>query len=345
MAGSTPARLKVILGENNTEKLTLPNGIPESLDELLSEIKTAFGLKGNLRLQYMDQDFGNDFFNLNSTTELQDLGTIKVIHQQTNPPLISATESSSSLSLSFESDDAASLASNDTIILSSPESVSSRTQQWPEDFAIPQFSYDTELQLEKGNTEYRVSQKMLTVSSRMLSDILKRVAEEIYRYKAYPEEAHFCAAAEALIKKHPCLKEPGSFNGCYGWKQRLKYKMANYRTQLKLQGCPELCVNSLKSKATTDAFPAKKVKKPKRSEANFYLSFPTGETLDSLEKVRLELLTEIGIRNNERVIADKMAHTFAYRRHEVVNQEPSIQDFKDRWPALFSQKEVRMELK
>ena len=90
----------------------------------------------------------------------------------------------------------------------------------------------------------------------MLSDILKRVAEEIYHYKAYPEDAHFCAAAEALIKKHPCLKEPGSFNGCYGWKQRLKYKMANYRTQLKLQGCPELCVNSLKSKATTDAFPA-----------------------------------------------------------------------------------------
>ncbi|TDH03469.1 hypothetical protein EPR50_G00163610 [Perca flavescens] len=344
MAGSTPARLKMILGENNIEKLTLPNGIPESLDDLLSTIKTTFGLKGNLRLQYMDRDFGNDFFNLSSTTELQDLGTIKVIHQQRNPPLISDTQSTSSLSLSFESDDSASLASNDTIILSSPESVSSRTQQWPADFAIPQFSYDTELQLEKGNTEYRVSQKMLTVSSRMLSDILKRVAEEIYRYKAYPEEAHFCAAAEALIKKHPCLKEPGSFNGSYGWKQRLKYKMGNYRTQLKLQGCPELCVNSLKSKATADALPAKKVK-PKRSEANFYPSFPIGETLDSLEKVRLELLTEIGIRNNERVIADKMANTFAYRRHEVVNQEPSIQDFKDRWPALFTQKEASMELK
>ncbi|XP_035857795.1 uncharacterized protein LOC116054844 isoform X4 [Sander lucioperca] len=38
-----------------------------------------------------------------------------------------------------------------------------------------------------------------------------------------------------------------------------------------------------------------------------------------------------------------MANTFAYRRHEVVNQEPSIQDFKDRWPALFTQKEVNTE--
>lgn len=37
--------------------------------------------------------------------------------------------------------------------------------------------------------------------------------------------------------------------------------MANYRTQLKLQGCPEL-----KSNATPDAFPVKKVKKPKKSE-------------------------------------------------------------------------------
>ncbi|KAJ4940453.1 hypothetical protein JOQ06_026756 [Pogonophryne albipinna] len=35
-----------------------------------------------------------------------------------------------------------------------------------------------------------------------------------------------------------------------------------------------------------------------------------------------------------------MAHTFAYRRQEVVNQEPRIKDFKDRWPALFQHKET-----
>ncbi|KAI9517913.1 hypothetical protein NQZ68_001082, partial [Dissostichus eleginoides] len=38
-----------------------------------------------------------------------------------------------------------------------------------------------------------------------------------------------------------------------------------------------------------------------------------------------------------------MAHTFAYRRQEVVNQEPGIKDFKDRWPALFQQKEINAE--
>ncbi|KAI3370896.1 hypothetical protein L3Q82_007405 [Scortum barcoo] len=63
MTGLKHARLRVILGENNTEKLTLPNGIPDSIDEFLSK--------------------------------------------------------------------------------------------WPEDFPVPRFSYDTELQLEKGNTEYQ----------------------------------------------------------------------------------------------------------------------------------------------------------------------------------------------
>ncbi|KAI3375793.1 hypothetical protein L3Q82_003743 [Scortum barcoo] len=103
MTGLKHARLRMILGENNTEKLTLPNGIPDSIDELLSKVKDTFGLKYNIRLRYMDEDFGNGYFNLISTTELKDLGTIK----------------------------------------------------WPEDFPVPRFSYDTELQLEKGNTEYQ----------------------------------------------------------------------------------------------------------------------------------------------------------------------------------------------
>uniref|UniRef100_A0A3B5PS92 PB1 domain-containing protein n=1 Tax=Xiphophorus maculatus TaxID=8083 RepID=A0A3B5PS92_XIPMA len=340
MASSKPARLKVILGESNTEKLTLPNGIPDSLDELLSKVKDTFGLKTNVRLQYMDKDFGNDFFNLSSTSDLEDLGTVKVIQEKAIQTFVDVIETAPSSS-TVHSDDSSSLASNDTIILSSPESLSSRTQQWPANFPIPMFSYDTERQLEKGNSEYQANNKMLTVASRMKTDILNRLVEEIYRYRAYPEDAQFCVVAEALVKKHPCLKEPGSFNGCYGWKQRLKYKMGNYRTLLKSQGCPEFSVISLKSKATISVFPAPKIKKPRRAEANFYPSFPLGETQESMEKERIELLTAIKRRNNDRVIADKMARTFAYRRQEVVNEEPGIEDFKDRWPALFQQKEFQ----
>ena len=70
------------------------------------------------------------------------------------------------------------------------------------------------------------------------------------------------------------------------------------------------------------------------------------ETLSlHLEKERLELQRQISIKNNERVIAEKMSLTFAYRRQEVVNKEPNVKDFKDRWPALFQQREVIMELK
>ncbi|XP_027900134.1 uncharacterized protein LOC114161178 [Xiphophorus couchianus] len=119
--------------------------------------------------------------------------------------------------------------------------------------------------------------------------------------------------------------------------------MGNYRTLLKSQGCPEFSVNSLKSKATISVFPTAKIKKPRRAESNFYPFFPLGETQESMEKERIELLTAIKRRNNDRVIADKMARTFAYRRQEVVNEEPGIEDFRDRWPALFQQKEINAE--
>ncbi|MEQ2170044.1 hypothetical protein GOODEAATRI_031214 [Goodea atripinnis] len=140
MSHSKPARLKVILGESNTGKLTLPNGISNSLDELLYKVKDTFGLKNNFRLQYMDKDFGNDFFNLGSTSALEDLGAIKVIQQESIQPLIDVTDTASSVS-TVHSNDSSSLASNDTVILSSPESLSSRTQQWPAVFPIPMFSH------------------------------------------------------------------------------------------------------------------------------------------------------------------------------------------------------------
>ena len=64
--------------------------------------------------------------------------------------------------------------------------------------------------------------------SDMLSDILERLAEKVYTYKAYPTDADFSDVAEALTRKHPRMREPGSFNESYGRKQRLKVKMANY---------------------------------------------------------------------------------------------------------------------
>ena len=36
----------------------------------------------------------------------------------------------------------------------------------------------------------------------------------------------------------------------------------------------------------------------------------------------------------------KMEKTFSYRRQEILKGEPLIADFKSRWPALFTAREV-----
>ncbi|XP_063048688.1 uncharacterized protein LOC134442450 isoform X1 [Engraulis encrasicolus] len=177
----------------------------------------------------------------------------------------------------------------------------------------------------------------------MKSDILEKLSDQIYKYKAYPNNADVCEVSEALIKKHPCLAEPGSWNGCYGWTQRLKTKMGNLRTHLKGLGCPELAVNSLKTKATADAYPAKNVKRPKRGEANHVPSYPVGETADNLEMERQVLLKEVKKRNNEKIVREKMAKTFALRRQEIVEKQPRVEELQERWPAMFQEDEINAE--
>ncbi|KAK7899345.1 hypothetical protein WMY93_020198 [Mugilogobius chulae] len=275
---SKPARLKVILGENNVEKLTLRDGIPQSLVELTDIVQKTFNLV-DIRLQYMDDDFGHEFFNLNSTNDLKDMGTIKVVQINVMPLTIVVTDEAPA-TVQQELDEAmATKVFNSTI------------------------SFETEVQLERGNEEYRMNKKMLTLRTKAKSDILNGVIEDIYKYTAYPTDTHFCEVAEALIQKHPCLKEPGSYNGAYGWKQRFKYKMGNYRTELKGLGCPELCLNS--KKETPNKAAAKGVKRPRRAEANYYPSLPAGESNETMEKERLEILTEMTKRNNERVVRNK----------------------------------------
>ncbi|KAI4792426.1 hypothetical protein KUCAC02_033392 [Chaenocephalus aceratus] len=85
--------------------------------------------------------------------------------------------------------------------------------------------------------------------------------------------------------------------------------MGNYRTKLRNIGCSELTVNSLKRQQDDQRTSRNQVKKPKRAE----------------------------------VVKDKMERTFAYRRHEVIEDKPFIAEFKRRWLALFSEREVEAE--
>lgn len=61
---------------------------------------------------------------------------------------------------------------------------------------------------------------------------------------------------------------------------------------------------------------------------------------ESLEKLRITLLNEAKKKNNDKVIREILAKTFAYRRYEIVTEQPKIADFMNRWPTLFQENEV-----
>ncbi|XP_070845586.1 sterile alpha motif domain-containing protein 3 [Chaetodon trifascialis] len=335
---ASSAVLCIILGENDSKKLTLPLGIPGSVEELKTEIQRQCEVSGEFRLQYKDIDF-DEFINLTSTSDIQNKATIKVIYLPNTP-------SASSLGSQPSLDEIASISSVDTDILSSSESSSSsslRCEPWPDVFPVAEFVYDVEIQLQRANSDFQSNGTLFSPSPRMKSDILECLASQIIKYKAYPTSAEFDAVAEALVKKHPCLRERGSVTGFYGWKISLKYKMANYRTKLRNIECVELNVNSLKRKQGDPRTSPNQVKKPRRAEVNYCPNYPTGQSKESLEEERLSLLTEVTKSNNQQVIKEKMERTFAYRWHEVVEDKPFIAECKRRWPALFSEREVEAE--
>lgn len=136
------------------------------------------------------------------------------------------------------------------------------------------------------------------------------------------------------------MKEPGSVTGYGGWKTSLKYKLANYRTKLRRLGCAEVKVNALTHKPESKCSPAYGVKKAKKAKVNSCPVYPSGETAESLEKIRVALLSEVKEINNKDKEATMMDKTFALRRHEVVREAPMVADFNMRWPALFHVHEV-----
>lgn len=72
--------MRVVLGVDNASKLTLPNGMPDSVEALKEEIKRQFTLPDSFRLQYRDIEFDNEFVNLTKISEIKDKSTVKVIY-------------------------------------------------------------------------------------------------------------------------------------------------------------------------------------------------------------------------------------------------------------------------
>lgn len=67
-------------------------------------------------------------------------------------------------------------------------------------FPLPTFSYDVELRLSHGNDAFRKDGTLLSISRDMKSEILEKIAEAMYSFKAYPDNEQFESAAIALIE-------------------------------------------------------------------------------------------------------------------------------------------------
>lgn len=350
-----PAMLRVIFG-HRIEKLTLPSGIPETMEELNLTVKQTLSIPNDFSLQYLDPDF-EDFFTLNSTAEITHKATIKVVtiepvvlnlypvpHTESFDESFSSEQShepASTSSTAQDSYDSCESSPASSAVMSASSSL--QKKPWPTEFIIPRFSVETEMILERANEVYRKEGTLLTTPN-IKSDILEKLAQSIYTYTPYPSLQNRLSVAEALIKAHPCVKDPGSSSGVIGWQNSIKYKMANYRTKLRGLGIPDVTCNALKHKLPANRKSAKNVKKAKRAEVNYLPPYPAGENEQSLEKLREELVTESKKKNNEKIVKDKMSKTFALRRHEIINRCPTVRAMKDRWPALFDPSQVSWNL-
>ncbi|KAL4007959.1 hypothetical protein ACER0C_001811 [Sarotherodon galilaeus] len=196
----------------------------------------------------------------------------------------------------------------DTEILSACGTSHSLREQWPDFFNIPNFSVDVEYRLRQGDLAFMKDGTRMTVSRDMT------YLKKLLRW--------------------------------YGWKNSLKFKMANYRTKLRKVGFEDVTVNGGKrSKANPEGeYSSKNVKRPKRGEANYLPNFPDGHDEITLENARKVMADEIKKKlPDATLISQLMDLTFPLRRQEIVKEAPAVQNMAERWPGLFKERQIFAE--
>lgn len=87
---------------------------------------------------------------------------------------------------------------------------------------------------------------------------------------------------------------------------------------------------------------SKNIKQPRRGEANYLPNLPDRHDESSLENARKVVIEETKKkRPNASLVSRIMEETFSLRRREIVTQEPAVQSMMERWPALFTERQVR----
>lgn len=109
----------------------------------------------------------------------------------------------------------------------------------------------------------------------------KRLLGQFTNLMPTPNAERLHSVALALISRHPFLREPGSPDGCSGWKHCLKFKMGNFRSKLKRAGCKEVAINAGEGGGPQMA--VKGCKRHRRYEVNYLPDIPEWQSEDSLE--------------------------------------------------------------
>lgn len=223
---------------------------PATLEELISNIKELLELGYKFSFQYKDPEFNHELCNL---TDIADL-----------PEKPTKLSPYSSWFLAQHLQKAWMTTSVQQIQRSSHSYLMSF-------FYIPCSSVDLEYRLRQANLLYLSDGTLLKVTKYLKHEILKKLAENMYGVTAYPNNDQFESVAAALINKHPCLQEKGSTSDYSGWKNSLKYKIANYKSKLRQSSCLNVVVNAGRYKChSTPGEPANKnLKKAKKGELNY----------------------------------------------------------------------------
>ena len=315
---------------------------PDTLEDLIGWLKDVLQACYTFTIQYQDPEFDNELVNLADVSELPDKPTIKII------PVIELEPVTAQLELCTAGSSQEGTAQPELCTAgSSQEGIASpnRSSQWPEEFEIPKFPVDVEYRLRQANLLYLRDATPLQVTKELKHEILQKLAETMYVFKAYPGKENYEAVAKALVQTHPCLKEKGSC-GWYGWKNSITFKMGNYRSKMRKLGRLDVSVNGGKRgrHSTGGDPPNKGIKKPRKGEINFLPDYPEGMEDQNLEGIRQILVNEMmKTKPNASLIKKEMDVTFALRRKEVVNDEPAISQIVERWPALFTESQVCFE--
>ncbi|KAI5613857.1 sterile alpha motif domain-containing protein 3-like isoform X2, partial [Silurus asotus] len=179
--------LRVIVEGDDFRRLDFGSGLPSTLTVLNNIIHQAFEIERDFQIQFRDPDFTNEFMNITPVQDLQDRSTVKLVYtlnDVNSPSLIQNAPSTYSTSATAASSQRS---SNSEL----------RTPAWPQKFPIPHFPYTVEVQLQHGNENFKETGTKITPG--LKSDILEKLAEEIFQYTAYPQTYRIHEGAEALI--------------------------------------------------------------------------------------------------------------------------------------------------